>query len=119
VAERPPLCTDENVDGPIVRGLRHRGWDVLHATEELGEKTKDRPLFELAAHLSRVLVSTDKDMLPIAHAWLRENRPFRMIWWDQEESQRILVSVVLDAFEAIAAKENSFANCIEYLKLPK
>jgi hypothetical protein len=31
-----PLFTDENVDGPIIEGLRLRGWDVQHATEELG-----------------------------------------------------------------------------------
>jgi len=42
-----------------------------------------------------------------------------LIWWDQAETQRILVSVVLDAFEALAAKSDAFAYSIEYLKLPK
>jgi predicted nuclease of predicted toxin-antitoxin system len=119
VAGRFPLYTDENIDGPIIRGLRLRGWDVLHAAEELGERTKDPPLFEHVASVGRVLVSTDKDMLPMATTWLAEGRPFRLIWWDQKETQRILVSVVLDAFEAIAAKDYAFASSIEYLQLPK
>jgi predicted nuclease of predicted toxin-antitoxin system len=56
--------TDENIDGPIIRGLRQR-W-MLHATRELGEETKDAPLFQLAASLDRVFVSTDKHMLQLA-----------------------------------------------------
>lgn len=102
-----------------MRGLRQRGWDVQHATEEVGEHTKDTLLFEHAARVGRVFVSTDKDMLPIANAWLRQGRAFRLIWWDQKETQRIVVSVVLDAFEAIAAKDDAFAYSIEYLKLPE
>ena len=51
--------------------------------------------------------------------WLRAGRPFRMIWWEQMLTQQILLPVVLDAFEAIAAKENAFAYPIEFLKLPK
>ncbi len=114
-----PLFTDENVDGPIIEGLRQRGWDVQHATEEFGEKTKDRPLFEHAAKIGRVFVSTDEDMLPLAKSWLQQGRAFRMIWWEQKKTQRILISVVLDAFDAVAAKPNAFVYPIEYLKLPK
>jgi NAD(P)-dependent dehydrogenase (short-subunit alcohol dehydrogenase family) len=78
VPGRFPLFTDENVDGPIIRGLRQRGWDVQHATKELGEKTKDAPIFHLAASLDRVFVSTDKDMLKLAKSWLAAGRPFRI-----------------------------------------
>ena len=35
------------------------------------------------------------------------------------QTQRILVSVVLDAFDALAAKPRAFACPIEYLKLPR
>lgn len=42
-----------------------------------------------------------------------------MIWWEQKATQRILLPVILDAFEAVAAKENAFASAIEFLKLPK
>ena len=106
-------------DDPIIRGLRQRGWDVQHAYEEFGEKTKDTPLFEHAVKEGRVFVSTDQDILPLANKWSEEGRPFRLIWWDQAETQRILVSVVLDAFDALAAKSDAFAYSIEYLKLPK
>jgi predicted nuclease of predicted toxin-antitoxin system len=119
VPGRFPLFTDENVDGPIIRGLRQRGWDVQHATKELGEKTKDAPLFHLAASLDRVFVSTDKDMLKLAKSWLAAGRPFRMIWWEQSETQRIHLSVVLDAFEDLAIKDRPFVYPIAYLKLPK
>jgi predicted nuclease of predicted toxin-antitoxin system len=119
VPGRFPLFTDENVDGPIVRGLRQRGWDVLHATEELGEKTKDAPLLQLAASLDRVFVSTDKDMLSLTRDWLKAGRPFRMIWWEQSTTQRIRLSVVLDAFDALAAEDSPFAYPIAYLKLPR
>ena len=116
---RFPLFTDENVDGPIVRGLRQRGWDVRHATQELGEETKDAPLLHLAASLGHVFVSTDKDMLRLAKDWLRAGRPFRMIWWEQSATQRIRLSVVLNAFDELAAQELPFAYPIAYLKLPK
>lgn len=113
-----PLFTDENIDGPIIRGLRQRGWSVQHAEEEFGERTKDTPLFEYAAKKGLVFVSTDHDMLPLAKQWLLEGRRFRMIWWEQAETQHILLSVVLDAFDALTAKERAFAYPIEFLKLP-
>lgn len=114
-----PLFTDENVDGDIIEGLRNRGWDVEHAQKAFGQKTKDTPIFEYAAKQRRVFVSTDHDILPIASKWVKEGRRFRLIWWEQMETQRILVSVVLDAFDALAAKPNAFAYPIEFLKLPK
>ena len=114
---RFPLFTDENIDGPIIRGLRQRGWDVQHATVELGEGTIDEPLFQLAASLDRVFVSTDMDMLKLAKGWLEAGRPFRMIWWQQSATQHVQLSVVLDAFEELAAQEQPFAYPIAYLKL--
>jgi hypothetical protein len=119
VPGRFPLFTDENVDGPIIRGLPQRGWDVQHATKELGEETKDAPLFHQAASLDRVFVPTDKDVLRLAKDWLRAGRPFRMIWREQSETQRIHLSVVLDAFDDLAARDNVFAYPIAHLKLHK
>ena len=116
---RFPLFTDENVDGPIIRGLRRRGWDLQHATEELGEKTKDPPLLEYATSLDRVMVSTDKHLLQLAERWVEEGRSFRLIWWEQMRTQRILLPIVLDAFDEIAADETPFSYPIRFLKLPK
>ena len=114
-----PLLTDENVDGPVIEGLRKRGWDVMHATEEFGEKTRDAPLFEYAAQTGRVLVSTDDDMLAEAKTWLEQGRAFRLIWWEQKKTQRVRTSIVLDAFDAVAANPNAFAYPIEFLELPR
>ena len=113
------IFTDDNVDGPIIKGLRQRGWDVEHAEEIFGQGTDDLPLFEYAAQKGRAFVSTDHDVLQIADEWLHAGRSFRMIWWEQMLTQQMLLSVVLDAFEAIAAKQDPFAYPIEYLKLPK
>jgi predicted nuclease of predicted toxin-antitoxin system len=119
VPGRFPLFTDENVDGPIIRGLRQRGWDVQHAREEFGQKTKDTPLLEYATSLNRVMVSTDKHHLQLAEQWVEEGRSFRLIWWEQMRSQRILLPIVLDAFDEIAADETPFSYPIRFLKLPK
>jgi predicted nuclease of predicted toxin-antitoxin system len=119
VAGRFPLFTDENVDGPIIRGLRQRGWDVQHATEELGEETKDISLLEYATSLERVMVSTDKHLLHLGERWVEEGRDFRLIWWEQKRTQRILLQTVLDAFDEIAAEETPFSYPIRFLKLPK
>jgi predicted nuclease of predicted toxin-antitoxin system len=114
-----PLLTDENVDGPVIEGLRKRGWDIMHATEELGEETQDAPLFEHAAQIGRVLASADKDMLTIGTQWLQEGRSFRLIWWQQARAQGLPVHVMLDAFDDVANRPNPFASCIEFLRLPK
>ena len=92
---------------------------MQHATKELGEETKDAPLFHPAASLDRVFVSTDKDILKLAKDWLGAGRPFRMIWWEQRETQRIHLFVVLGAFDDLAAKDRPFVYPIAYLKLPK
>jgi predicted nuclease of predicted toxin-antitoxin system len=119
VPGRFPILTDENIDGPVVRGLRQRGWDVKHATEEFGERTVDNLLFEYAVNDGRVFVSTDGDALGIALRKLAAGQSYRLIWWEQVETQNIPLRVVLDAFEAVAEKENAFAYPIEFLNIPR
>ena len=43
------LFTDENVDGPVIRALSARGWDVVRAMDTFGERTDDEALFAYAA----------------------------------------------------------------------
>ena len=114
-----PLLTDENVDGPVIEGLRNRGWDVMHAREEFGERTTDTPLLEYAVKTGRVMASADQDLLITGTEWARENRPFRLIWWAQDRAQRLPVYVILDAFDELASRPNPFASPIAFLKLPK
>jgi len=41
--------TDENVDGPLIKALSARGWDVARAVDVFGERTDDETLFGYAA----------------------------------------------------------------------
>jgi hypothetical protein len=56
---------DEHVPGPITRGLRRRGVDVLTAQEDRLERAKDDTLLDRASALGRLLVSTDEDYFKI------------------------------------------------------
>jgi hypothetical protein len=53
VSGRFPLLTDENVPGPIVEGLRSRGWDVTLTVELFGQQSVDENLFEYAVQQGR------------------------------------------------------------------
>lgn len=112
---RFPLLTDENIDGPVVEGLRQRGWDLASVHEVFGQRSVDETIFAHAAEQGRVLVSTDKDCLRIARRWAEAIRPFRMVYWDQFEHQRVHVPHFLAAFEALAERPDAFAAWLEYL----
>ena len=114
---RFPLLTDENVQGPLIHGLRTGGWDVLRTVDVFGERSVDDEIFSYSVEKRRALVSTDHDCLMIGSRWLKEDRSFRLIYWHQGRHQRVRVSAFLDAFDTLAAKENSFEACIEYLKI--
>lgn len=116
MAGRFPLLTDENIPGPLIEALRAAGWDVAHAREIFGENTDDEDLLAYAASHGRVLVSTDKDHLPIADRWLREWKPFRMVWWEQGPYQHVRPQAFVDAFDELARAEVPFAYPIHYLK---
>lgn len=65
------------------------------------------------------MVSTDKHLLQLGERWVEQGRDFRLIWWEQKRTQRILLQTVLDAFDEIAAVETPFRYPIRFLKLPK
>lgn len=112
-----PLLTDENVAGPIIEGLRAHGWDILRVVDVFGERSDDPVVFGYAVEQGRVLVSTDTDTLAVGKAWLVQGRAFRLVYWQQGRSQHLPVGRFLKAFEALAAKPDAFAACIEYLPL--
>jgi hypothetical protein len=76
VPGRFPLFTDENVDGPLIKGLIARGWDVVRAIDVFGERADDATLFAYAAEQGRVFVTGDRPSEAIAIRWLREARRF-------------------------------------------
>ena len=77
---RFPLVTDENIPGPLIEGLKVRGWDVALIIDVFGQRSVDERVFTHAAEQGRVLLTTDIDCLVIASRWLDEGRPFRLIY---------------------------------------
>jgi hypothetical protein len=111
VPGRFPLLTDENVPGPLIEGLRARGWDVLRVVDAMGVRSVD----ETVEHC-RVLVSTDSDCLVIARRWIEGQHRFRLIYWQQGRHQRVPFGSFIDAFEALTTRDDAFATGIEYLR---
>ncbi len=114
---RFPLLTDENVPGPAIEGLKSRGWEVVLTINVFGQRSVDEKVFAHAADHGRVLVTTDTDCLVLARRWLDEGRSFRMVYWHQGRHQHVPVARFLEAFEALATREDAFAACVEYLKI--
>lgn len=75
-SEPPALYADENIEGALVRALRRMGWDVLRGIDVHPAGTVDEVHFSEAAHLHRVLLSHDTDMLGITVRWQSEGRGF-------------------------------------------
>jgi hypothetical protein len=117
VPGRFPLITDENITGPLIQGLRDKGWDVVRTIDVFGERSVDQPLMIWSVEHGRVLVTTDTDCLAIAHRWLQELRSFRMIFWPQQSYQRVRVGPFLQAFEDLAQREDPFAACVVHLHI--
>lgn len=55
------LYFDQHVPGPVARGLRSRGVDVLTADEDGNRDMEDELLLTGATLLGRVLMSNDAD----------------------------------------------------------
>ena len=60
MAGRFPLFTDIDVDGPLIKGLIRRGWDIVRVVDVLPGDTVDALLFEHAVKKKRVFVTNDK-----------------------------------------------------------
>lgn len=111
------LLTDENIPGRLIDALKQRGWDVVRAIDVFGQQTVDERIFTYAAEDDRALATTDQDHLAIGRRWLQQARSFRLIFWHQSRQRRVRVSDVAEAFDALAAKQDAFASCIEYLNI--
>ena len=114
---RFPLLTDENVQGPLIEGLKANGWDVVLTIDVFGQRSVDDPVFEYAAQHGRVLLSTDVDCLIIAARWIEQGRRFRLVFWNQGPHQHVRVGSFLQAIETLAGKQNAFTASVEYLKI--
>lgn len=113
-----PLYTDADVQGPVIKALRHDGWDLVRAIEAFPERTPDLSHFERAASLNRALVTNDTDQIVIAEQWLAEGRPFvGVIWWPQVQYDVMSPGDCVRRFEEYAAMDDPFAGYpVLYLK---
>ena len=109
------LFTDENIDGPLIKALGARGWDVVRAVDVFGERTDDEVLFAYAAEHGRVFVTGDRPAEAVAIRWLREGRRFRgMI---RCPTGAMSVGDLFASFERLAKEADPFGGYpVVYLK---
>lgn len=67
---------DHHVPRAVAIGLRHRGVEVLTASEDGCEQLEDRALLERSTELERVLFTQDDDFLVLANAWRQDGKHF-------------------------------------------
>ena len=73
------LYVDVHVPGPITRGLRRRGVDVLTAQDDGRGRASDPDLLDRAFELGRMVFSQDEDMLTEAVKSHRADEPFATV----------------------------------------
>jgi hypothetical protein len=118
VAGRFPLYADADIHGPVVEGLRRRGWDVVRAVDLHPEGADDHVHFERAALEGRVLVSNDLDQLMIAESWLLAGRCFSgLVTWHKVDERRMTVGFRLDVFEALAEEDEPFPSSYPIIRI--
>ena len=116
MAGRFPLFTDIDVDGPLIKGLIRRGWDVVRAVDVLPGDTVDDVLFEYAVEKKRIFVTNDKLIHRIATRWMKEQRPFHgMVYWRKVQQERMTRGDMIESFEAFAREEDPFNYPIRYI----
>lgn len=104
-----PLYTDNDVDGDLVKALRHADWDVVRGVDTLPEDALDSEHFEQAAELGRVFVTNDQPSVVVAHEWIEEGRRFKgMITWPRAHYRRMTIGDLVRKFEELAAKDQPF-----------
>jgi hypothetical protein len=84
VPGRFAIFTDENVDGPLIKALSARGWDVVRAVDVFGERTDDEALFaRVDSHRERSPENDPtKGRRPICA--LGQNNAFSWTSWQRE-----------------------------------
>jgi predicted nuclease of predicted toxin-antitoxin system len=116
VAGRFPLFADACVNGILVDALIRRGWDVSRAIDAFPEGAQDAQLFRRAAAEERVFVTNDGPLERMALQWVRDGRPFRMIFWRVEDYRLGGIGHFVEAFEDLALEDEPFVYPIRYLR---
>ena len=117
MAGRFLYLSDENVWGPLLDGLEQRGYRLERATKVFGEKTDDLELLAYAARQGLVLITSDKDLLAHAKAWLASGKTlYGVVYWRQRLQRGLSVGAFLRAFAALEEEPNPFAHPVYYLR---
>jgi predicted nuclease of predicted toxin-antitoxin system len=108
---------DVHVPAAITTGLDRREVDVLTAQLDNAERLPDDILLERASMHGRVLFTRDKDLLAVARACQKENKPFAgVIYAHQLE---VSIGQCINDLELMAKvyEPPDMADRVEYLPL--
>jgi hypothetical protein len=94
------LYMDENVEGPITRGLRRRGVDVLTVEEDGRGEALDPVVLDRAGELERVAFSRDQDFLREATRRQRSGETFIGVIYAHK--QRVSIGRCIQDLELLA-----------------
>ncbi len=108
---------DVNVEGPITRGLRQRGIDVMTAQEDGTDELPDEQLLDRAAVLGRLVFTHDDDFLAEASRRQSEGVPFIGVLYIHQRDT--LVGRCINDLETVASASDldEYANQVRYLPL--
>ena len=74
-----PLYMDHHVPWSVTFALRRRGFDVLTAVEDHAAELDDESLLVRATSLDRILVTRDRDFMPLTAEWRTHGRSFSTV----------------------------------------
>ena len=111
------LYMDHNIPGPITRGLRRRGIDVLTAEQDGRQQLSDPLLLTRADELGRLFFSFDKHLLAEAHRRQRAGEHFFGLTF--AKSLAITIGQAIDSLEFICLTHqiSDVENQVIYLPL--
>jgi hypothetical protein len=111
------LYMDAHVPGPITRGLRRRGVDVLTAQEDGSDELPDPDLLDRATALGRVLFSQDEHLLAEAARRQAAGEHFRGVVYVHQ--QKLTLRQCIENLELIASasEPHEWFRRVQYLPL--
>jgi hypothetical protein len=108
---------DVNYPGPVVKGLKRRGVDVLRAQDDGRSELADEEVLARATELGRVLLTQDNDFFQIARRWQSESRDFLGVLFSHH--RHLTYRQLIDELEVVgvAGMAGDFTNRIDVLPL--
>jgi hypothetical protein len=91
---------DECVDGPITRGLRRRGVNVVTVQDDGREEAEDPDVLHRATELGHLLFTRDEDLLSIAAACQRSSEAFSGVVYAHQDD--VTIGRCIEDLELIA-----------------